>query len=161
MALFWATALIFNVFWLLVAADVWAFRLPQTLLLSHYRGQSNNLPPLGWNTQTTSGQLHTLTRKQTGTDTHIDTHRVALLCTHPEIPPHPNDTHARTYTHTQFWTKTISIQFSVSNALPFTSHQLAMLCVSVCPDLLKWNWTLWGKLCQACPSDLSHSFSWT
>lgn len=78
-----------------------------------------------------------------------------------KYPPHPNDTHARTYTHTQFWTKTISIQFSVSNALPFTSHQLAMLCVSVCPDLLKWNWTLWGKLCQACPSDLSHSFSWT
>ena len=105
-ALFWATALIFNVFWLLVAADVWAFRLPQTLLLSHYRGQSNNLPPLGWNTQTTSGQLHTLTRKQTGIDTHIYTHRVALLCTHPEItppsppPPHPNDTHTHIYTHT-------------------------------------------------------------
>lgn len=136
-ALFWATALIFNVFWLLVGADVWAFRLPQTLLLSHYRGQSNNLPPLGGNTQTTSGQLHTLTRKHIGmgthVDTHIDAHGVAHPCTHPEITP-PTQWHTHTHTrcvaHTQSLFSLVSLMHSLCS-----SHQLAMLCASVCPDL--------------------------
>lgn len=86
MTLLWATALIFNVLWSSVATNVQAFGLPQTLLLSHYRGQSNNLPPLSWNAQTKFGQLHTLTCKHTGMDTqmdkHTDTYRVAQLSNH-------------------------------------------------------------------------------
>lgn len=116
--LFWVTALIFNVLWLLVAADVWAFRLPQTPLLSHYRGQSNNLTPLGWNTQTTSSQLHTQACKHTGRDTHVDAQRVVRSCTHPE-GTHLPLTHAHTPPHTQFYLHIISIQFSASKALTF------------------------------------------
>lgn len=153
MALFWATALIFNVLWLLVAADVRAFRLPPTLLLSHYRGQSNNLPPLGWNTQTTSGQLHTLTH----TNTHIC--RAARPCTCPEIA-HLPQTNTLIDTNCCAGALSLFTPASLMHSL-LSPHQLAMLYLSVCPDLLHWNWTLWRKLCEPCRCDLSHSLTGT